>query len=77
MQRLERFTEIWLCDFEFISNPGERPVPICMVAHELHVPAGGYDFGGTTWGGTLLLALAVAPFSSLILLRRKSAASLP
>ena len=35
---LERFEKIWTCDFEYISNisnPGERPVPVCMVAHEL------------------------------------------
>jgi len=23
-------------DFEFIAPPGERPVPVCLVAHELH-----------------------------------------
>src|SRR5262245_30875171 len=26
---------ITVVDFEFISNPGERPVPVCMVAREL------------------------------------------
>jgi hypothetical protein len=25
----------WFVDFEFRSLPGERPDPICMVAHEL------------------------------------------
>ena len=34
MRFLERFREVWLVDFEFISEPGERPVPVCMVAHE-------------------------------------------
>jgi hypothetical protein len=26
---------VWLCDFEFHSPPGERPVPLCCVAREL------------------------------------------
>ncbi len=26
---------IWCLDFEFTQGPGERPVPICMVAHEV------------------------------------------
>jgi DNA polymerase-1 len=29
------FREIWLVDFEFQSFDGERPQPICFVAHEL------------------------------------------
>jgi DNA polymerase-1 len=29
------FREIWALDFEFISEPGARPVPVCMVAREL------------------------------------------
>jgi DNA polymerase I len=29
------FTEVWLVDFEFQSSEGERPKPICLVAHEL------------------------------------------
>jgi DNA polymerase-1 len=29
------FREIWLVDFEFWASPGERPVPVCLVAHEL------------------------------------------
>jgi DNA polymerase I len=29
------FEEIWLHDFEFISNPGERPDVVCLAAHEL------------------------------------------
>ncbi len=28
------FREIWLVDFEFISTPGNRPIPVCMVAKE-------------------------------------------
>jgi DNA polymerase I len=28
--------KVWLVDFEFRSLPGERPDPICMVAHELN-----------------------------------------
>jgi DNA polymerase I len=29
------FEEIWLHDFEFIPQPGERPDVVCLVAHEL------------------------------------------
>lgn len=29
------FREIWAVDFEFGSTPGERPVPVCLVAREL------------------------------------------
>lgn len=32
---LERYREIVLCDTEFETAPGERPVPVCLVAHEL------------------------------------------
>jgi DNA polymerase I len=35
MRLLANFNEIWLCDFEFIADPGERPRPICLVAREL------------------------------------------
>lgn len=28
------FREIWACDFEFSSDEGERPRPLCMVARE-------------------------------------------
>ena len=31
----EAFREIVLADFEFAALPGERPDPICLVAHEL------------------------------------------
>jgi DNA polymerase-1 len=29
------FREIWAVDFEFKADPGDRPVPICLVAKEL------------------------------------------
>jgi len=29
------FREIWAVDFEFYGNPGDRPTPVCLVAHEL------------------------------------------
>ena len=29
------FREVWAVDFEFIAQPGEVPVPVCMVAKEL------------------------------------------
>jgi DNA polymerase I len=32
---LPMFREIVVADFEFTNLPGERPVPVCMVAHEL------------------------------------------
>jgi hypothetical protein len=32
---MDRFTHIWFADFEFRGAPGERPEPICVVAHEL------------------------------------------
>jgi hypothetical protein len=31
----KQFKEIWALDFEFISEPGALPVPVCMVAREL------------------------------------------
>src|SRR6266581_3747467 len=33
---LATFREIVVADFEFITTPGNRPVPVCLVAHELH-----------------------------------------
>jgi DNA polymerase I len=33
---LAHFTQAWAVDFEFKAEPGERPVPICLVARELH-----------------------------------------
>jgi hypothetical protein len=32
---LPAFREVVLTDFEFESRPGDRPVPVCLVAHEL------------------------------------------
>ena len=32
---MDDFSEIWFVDFEFGAFPGERPQPICLVAHEL------------------------------------------
>jgi DNA polymerase I len=29
------FREIWAVDFEFIANPGDRPITVCLVAKEL------------------------------------------
>lgn len=29
------FTQVWAVDFEFRAEPGERPVPVCLVAQEL------------------------------------------
>ena len=30
-----RFAQVWLFDFEFSVPPGERPIPVCLVAWEL------------------------------------------
>ena len=32
---LDCFREIVVADFEFATAPGERPMPVCLVAHEL------------------------------------------
>jgi DNA polymerase I len=32
---LEPFREIWCVDFEFMTGPGRRPDPVCLVAHEI------------------------------------------
>jgi DNA polymerase-1 len=51
------FSEIWCLDFEFRADPGERPWPVCLVAHELK--------SGRTlrlWRDELL-ALPQAPFN--------------
>jgi DNA polymerase-1 len=29
------YREIWLVDFEFMTGPGTRPDPVCLVAHEI------------------------------------------
>ena len=33
--QLDDFIEVWVVDFEFRAAPGERPDPVCLVAHEL------------------------------------------
>jgi DNA polymerase-1 len=35
-QLRQHFREVWLIDFEYFGRPGDRPVPVCMVAWELH-----------------------------------------
>ena len=35
MPLLDQYKEVWFCDFEFKSDPGERPVVHCLVAYEL------------------------------------------
>lgn len=50
------FREVWCVDFEFRSDLGERPWPICMVAHEFH---SGREI--RMWRGELL-ARCRAPF---------------
>jgi len=32
---LAAYGEVWVVDFEFVANPGERPEPVCLVAREL------------------------------------------
>jgi hypothetical protein len=32
---IDTFAEVWVIDFEFQALPGERPDPVCLVAHEL------------------------------------------
>jgi DNA polymerase family A len=29
------YDEIWAVDFEFLAEPGDRPIPVCMVAREI------------------------------------------
>src|SRR4051794_11702949 len=31
---LSAFREVWLVDFGFSAPPGERPIPVCLVARE-------------------------------------------
>jgi DNA polymerase-1 len=33
--RFAQFQQIWCSDFEFVAEPGENPVPVCLVAKEL------------------------------------------
>lgn len=35
LSKLAKFREVWVGDSEFSTSPGNRPDPICMVAHEL------------------------------------------
>jgi hypothetical protein len=35
MDALAPFCRAWAVDFEFMAPPGERPIPLCVVAHEL------------------------------------------
>lgn len=35
MQQLHHFRQVWLADFEFSAQTGERPSPVCLVAREL------------------------------------------
>ncbi len=32
---LDRFTAIWVLDFEYIAGEGENPSPVCLVAREM------------------------------------------
>lgn len=32
---MRRFKEIWSVDFEFLGKPGERQIPVCLVARDL------------------------------------------
>ena len=34
MNALDQFRAVWLVDFEFSAPPGERPIPVCLVARE-------------------------------------------
>lgn len=34
--KLASFREVWVVDTEYISRPGQRPIPVCLVASELH-----------------------------------------
>ena len=34
IDRLRDYSAVWLVDFEFFAPPGERPVPLCLVARE-------------------------------------------
>jgi hypothetical protein len=62
------FREIWVADFEFQSAPGEIPVPVCLVAHELRtnrmVRQWRDEFGATPPYRTDADSLFVAYFAS-------------
>lgn len=34
--RLDQFREVWVMDTGYIATTGERPIPVCIVARELH-----------------------------------------
>ena len=34
MDKLSHYRELWSVDFEFIATPGDKPLPVCMVAKE-------------------------------------------
>jgi hypothetical protein len=62
------FQEIWLVDFEFGSEPGENPEPVCLVARELRsgrkVRLRRDEFGNTPPYPTGPTALFVAYYAS-------------
>lgn len=33
---LSTFKNVFVIDFEFVSNPGEKPLPVCLVSHEIY-----------------------------------------
>jgi hypothetical protein len=33
---LNQFREVWIMDTEYIARDGDRPIPVCVVARELH-----------------------------------------
>jgi DNA polymerase I len=55
---VSRFREAWAVDYEFRADPGERPWPVCMVAHEV-----GSGTEIRLWRDELL-ALKKAPFDT-------------
>jgi DNA polymerase I len=70
------FREIWACDFEFRTPPGERPHPVCMCARELRsrreiqlweeelrIPAAPFDVGPDS---VMLAYSASAEFSCFL-----------
>ena len=62
------FREIWTVDFEFLADPGARPIPICLVARELRagrlVRQWGSEFGTRPPYSTGPDCLFVAYFAS-------------
>lgn len=68
MHPLDRFREVVLCDFEFVSQPGERQIPVCMVAWELR-SGRKLRIWKTNSGRRRRLKLAGTSLPSLILLQ--------